>query len=389
MRFLSSGQAKRSWQRAVAAVVCVSFAFGFATPVSFADTTEVVPPTPTLNAPAQGSVVPDGSPVITGWVTSGLLVEVHIDGAFNGWATVQESDSVTDSFYYTPFLPLTPGEHSFHARAKDPETGARSLPTQEIGFLVAEKLPAPTLLEPVVRAGQPLQPLVVGLTYGNTTVEVFVDGVSQGKITVPGDPVKVDDFAMRTVALSEGEEHLVYAVATDTLGRTSAKSDFVSVTVSKPKTAATSDTAQPSEKNTETTPAPQETSTDTTDEAVLGTETNGNTNADDSDDVAQTDEDEDATEDTDDEANTNETAATTDDADDDNDRSALVTWIVVIAVLVIILALRLRGNSGGKMGTDGTARSVFTGDHSSNPTTEKKDEDVPPPPPPPPTSSSY
>ncbi len=388
MRFLSSGQAKRSWQRVVASAVCVSFAFGFATPVSFADTTMVVP-TPTLNAPAQGTVVPDGSPVITGWVTSGLLVEIHIDGSFNGWATVQESDSVTDSFYYTPFLPLTPGGHSYHARAKDPETGERSMPTQEIAFLVAEKLPAPTVLTPVVRASQSLQPLVVGLTYGNTTVEVFVDGMSQGKVTVQGDPVKVDDFALQTAALSEGT-HMVYAVATDSLGRTSMHSDDVDFTVSKPKVStANTTTSEGAQKPSETAneSSQDETTESANDDAVvLGEEDD---TADDSDDVAPTDEDDNATEDTDEETNTNEEATTTDDADDDNnDRSALVTWIVVIAVLVIILALRLRGNSGGKTGTDGTARSVFTGDHSSNPTTETKD-DVPPPPPPPPSSSSY
>ncbi len=264
------------------------------------------------------------------------------------------------------------------------------MPTQEITFLVAEKLPAPTVLTPVVRASKPLQPLVVGLTYGNTTVEVFVDGMSQGKVTVSGDPVKVDDFALQTAVLSEGT-HMVYAVATDSLGRTSVNSDDVNFTVSKPKVStvstATSDSTQESSEKTDESSQDNATETSDDDEVVLGEEDD---TADDSDDVAPTNEDDNATEDdnTDEETNTNEEATTTDEADDENDRSALVTWIVVIAVLVIILALRLRGNSGGKTGTDGTARSVFTGDHSSNPTTETKD-DVPPPPPPPPSSSSY
>lgn len=57
-------------------------------------------------------------PWIVGVAPAGVTVEVWIDGVFNGYATVSESESGTGHFAYKPFLPLTAGKHEVTVRSK-------------------------------------------------------------------------------------------------------------------------------------------------------------------------------------------------------------------------------------------------------------------------------
>lgn len=79
----------------------------------------------TLPAPTLiGRVIDQDStwqqPWVVGVAPSGATLEIWIDGVFNGFATVSESETGTGHFAYKPFLPLTAGKHEVQARTKYP-----------------------------------------------------------------------------------------------------------------------------------------------------------------------------------------------------------------------------------------------------------------------------
>lgn len=83
----------------------------------------------TLPAPTLiGRVIDQDSswqqPWVVGVAPSGATLEIWIDGVFNGFATVSESESGTGHFAYKPFLPLSVGKHEVQARTKYPREDA-------------------------------------------------------------------------------------------------------------------------------------------------------------------------------------------------------------------------------------------------------------------------
>lgn len=186
------------------------------------DTT--APVAPVITTPADGSVTNDTTPDIAGTAEPDTTVEVFIDGTSVGTAPV---DGLGD---WTLILttPLTEGPHTAVANATD-AAGNTGPDSAEVDFTIDITAPvAPVITSP--EDGSTVDtatPPIVGTAEPNSTVEVFIDGVSIG--TTPADGL--GDWSLTPSApLAEGP-HEATATATDATGGTGAESEPVAFTV--------------------------------------------------------------------------------------------------------------------------------------------------------------
>lgn len=342
------------------------------------------PLVPTVLTPTHGSFTSERLPRITGVTSNDTRVAVYIDGVFNGHARVVNDASGVASFAYVPFLPLKQGTHTLFTRAEDVSSSARSGLSKTVTFDVAFGLPAPTVLDTVVNATTNVtQPLITGVTHGEYKVLVYIDGVFNGEAAVLNVRNGVGSFAYKPfLPLERGKSHIVVVKAVDRAMRRSPASSAVTFTV--PALAATPSATEEtaggtggeeptSTTPTEGTPAPEQkeeqNAGDNTGE-VQGvqdeTKTNANTNA---------------------TANTNTAAAN----GDDGVNRSLITWVIVLAVLIILAVLRLRsgddrGGTPPTFGGGGPTPPTGGGTGGSGGTSGGTQSSLPNPPPP---SSNY
>jgi len=99
----------------------------------------------------------------------------------------------------------------------------------------AYNVPAPTILGAELQTSQPTKPLVKGLTFNNTIVEVYIDGQFVGEAVVANDSSGVASFAfVGQDSLSYGQ-HEVYTIArSEDRAESSIKSESFIFTVSYP-----------------------------------------------------------------------------------------------------------------------------------------------------------
>lgn len=248
----------------------------------------LLPNAPTLVQPGQHRAVDNGSPVITGVAPAGMRVAVYIDDTFNGYATTVSTKKGVQSFKYTPFVPLTVGEHTVMTRAEDVANNMRSKKSRITHFTVEPAYPAPTLLAPVVNEETTWQqPWIVGVAPSGATVEVWIDGTLNGWTEASVDASGTGDFAYKPfLALTSGS-HKVKAVASttrpDSTVRKSAQSEEHALRVAVPVVAkgSTEETVADSatEEVTADTDATEETSEEAADESSAPKPTDENTGA--------------------------------------------------------------------------------------------------------------
>ncbi|MEU6134591.1 Ig-like domain-containing protein [Nocardioides sp. NPDC047086] len=192
-------------------------------PVPFTVDTQA-PAAPVITSPADGDVIDDSTPTITGTGESGATVEVSIDGEVVGEATVSPEGTwelpLTD--------PLADGEHTVTATQTD-EAGNVSEPSAPVTFTVDTTAPdAPVITSPTDGSTtSDTTPTITGTGEPGATVEVTIDGQVVGEATVDAD----GNWELPlTDPLADGE-HTVTATQTDQAGNVSDPSAPVTFTV--------------------------------------------------------------------------------------------------------------------------------------------------------------
>ena len=183
-------------------------------PVTFAvDTT--APDAPVITSPADGDILTDLTPEITGTAEPGSTVTVIVDGEPIGETTADEDGDWT----FTPTTPLTPGEHEITATATDP-AGNVSDPSAPVGVTVPDYQPTITVPDAPAYPGTEIPVTGEGFP-PNTEVEVVLTDADGEPV---GEPVSVetdDEGGLSTViTVPEGVvagEHTVVGTNEDGL----------------------------------------------------------------------------------------------------------------------------------------------------------------------------
>lgn len=184
------------------------------------------PVTPTITSPAPGSTTNETTPTIRGTGEPGTTVDVFIDGAPVGTATVGPDG--TWSLPLSPAQALPDGTHTVTAQGRD-DAGNVSAPSAPTTFTVRGGPPTtPTITSPQTgSATQDNTPEIRGTGQPGTTIDVLIDGGLVGTTTVDNN----GNWSFTpTTPLPEGE-HVITTRARDGAGRTSDLSAPVRVTV--------------------------------------------------------------------------------------------------------------------------------------------------------------
>lgn len=382
--------------------------------------TPAVPYVPTVIKPGNGYQTLESKPLITGVTLNDTRVAVYIDGQFNGYASVVNSDSGTASWSYYPFLDLAPGAHTLQTRAENPESGLRSEASVKTWFEVIEPTPAPILLEAVVNEDTTWdKPWITGVSFEGLEVAVYIDGKFNGYAELGNDKVEEEEM-VAAAGLSDTREvmsfkyqpflhldegwHTAYATARDKSGKVSAASALISFYVNDPATVpvtvATEETATDNETETTTEedttpdvggPIVEDTSDDSSDD------TDEDTDASDDTDEDSDDETEVYIEDADDEDEDSEAASSDDEDDEEADeegtsRSTIIGWIILALVAIGLVYKGRKGMKSFFNEPELTSMDSGSKDDSAKLTSDKKegdsknkgdkDSNIPPPPPP-------
>jgi MYXO-CTERM domain-containing protein len=193
-----------------------------ASPTSSADvsvTLDTAAPAVAITAPADGAIVPDGRPTVTGTGEAGALVIITVDGV--------EAERVTvgpDGMWaWTPADALSVDEHELSVVATD-AAGNTSAP---VTITITVEAPAPDLtvaiLAPAAGATAEASTVISGTATAGAAISVEIDGMIAGTTVAAADGT----WSL-AVTLAEGA-HTVSAVAT--LGEQTATAGPVAFTV--------------------------------------------------------------------------------------------------------------------------------------------------------------
>ena len=185
-----------------------------------------VVPAPTLIAPNEKTATADLRPLITGLTIDDSLVEIFIDGVYNGETGILKNDSGTANFSYRPTLSLNRGWHKIQARAVSNENF--SLDSNLLNFRIELPMPAPTIFKPVVnQETSSSRPFIVGLAKNDSKIKIYIDKKYDGELTVKNHESGTANFAYKpAMALVRGS-HSVYTVAVDKRGKESSRSNLI------------------------------------------------------------------------------------------------------------------------------------------------------------------
>lgn len=187
---------------------------------------EELPGAPTLLVPPSRSHTSLTQPTLAGVTQSGTQVDIYIDNQFNGHAVVAEIVGPTASWTYVPFLHLSHGWHTVTAKAQD-AAGRRSAVSQPQYIFVDLLVPAPTMFTPVVNTDTDYRhPWIIGLSIGGMQLDVYIDGVLNGRVLVDGSSDAVEHFRYRPFLALDTGTHQVMVVAHDANGGTSPASQL-------------------------------------------------------------------------------------------------------------------------------------------------------------------
>lgn len=191
-----------------------------------------------IEAPAITEVVNIESkalkPIIKGETNSDTLVNIYIDGVYNGKTVILSGDEEKIGFDYEAFLFIKSGEHAVWAIAED-EQGNKSAPSDIFFFIVQEDIPAPILYSPTINNNTTFdQPLITGMARNDLKINIYIDNELNGEIEAAENDFDTAVFTFKPEkALSRGQ-HMLYAVAQDNKGRKSDWSNIIYFKISTP-----------------------------------------------------------------------------------------------------------------------------------------------------------
>jgi hypothetical protein len=173
-------------------------------------------------------------PIVKGFAPSNTEVLIYVDGSLAGFAQVLSRRPEIDYFYFPITESLSVGSHKIMAVAKDRTSLVLSAPSRE-ETLTIKPIPAPTLIAPAKDAviGK-AKPLITGLTINNTYVDIYIDGLYNGKTKIVKDQSGTANFAYYPFLNLNIGVHQVWAITEDEYGRVSQPSNILEFTVSKP-----------------------------------------------------------------------------------------------------------------------------------------------------------
>ncbi|HWJ65644.1 MAG TPA: Ig-like domain-containing protein [Nocardioides sp.] len=184
------------------------------------DTT--VPAAPVITGPADGSVVGDSTPTITGTGEPGATVEVVVDGVVIGTTTVDPLGNWTIDVA----VPLADGPHTVTATQTDPAGNTSPVATSDF---VVDTTAAPPVIDPALDGllTNDDTPTISGTGEPGATVTV-----TTGTGQVLGSAVVAEDgtWSFDAVPMADGT-HTLTAVQVDAVGNTSAPSAPVTITI--------------------------------------------------------------------------------------------------------------------------------------------------------------
>jgi hypothetical protein len=176
-------------------------------------TIDTTPPgVPVVLEPAQGSQVRDPTPEVTGTSEPNASIDVYIDGRLVGTAIADGEGR----WSLTVTSPLSQGEHTVAALARDRAGNAGMLSAANRFLVDSVAPPAPTVTGPPSPTNDPT-PRASGTAEPGTRVDVYVDGQLVGTATAGQD----GSWSIELPTLPEGT-HAVSAVAVDPAGNESA-----------------------------------------------------------------------------------------------------------------------------------------------------------------------
>jgi len=183
-------------------------------------------PAPILISPDVTAVIGKSRPTITGLTIGGSNVEIYIDGQYAGDTGTTTSIYRTANFAFIPTSDLSVGRHQVYAIAKN-DKSERSSISELLSFYIEDKLPAPTLTEPITDENNPDKPFIVGLVRDQSKVFVYIDDKLAGQAKIENKKGDVVSFVYQpALALTKGG-HLIYTVAIDQRGKESDRSNYV------------------------------------------------------------------------------------------------------------------------------------------------------------------
>ncbi|MDP2269917.1 MAG: Ig-like domain-containing protein [Archangium sp.] len=196
-----------------------------ATPATATWTIDLTAPAaPVVSAPANGSSTNNNRPPITGSAEANSTVTVFIDGVAVGTTTA----TAGGTFSFTPTSNLSQASHTVRVTATD-ASGNVSPTSNTNTFTVDTTAPSAPVVSAPANGSRTnnTQPPVTGTAEANSTVTVFLDGVSVGTTTATAGGTF--SFTPPT-ALTQGS-HTVRVTARDAAGNTSPNSNTNTFTV--------------------------------------------------------------------------------------------------------------------------------------------------------------
>lgn len=100
-------------------------------------------PAPTVLNIGAKTTFPSNRVVISGVSWNNTLIDVYIDGKYNGRAVFKAHSSGVGSFYYRPFLPLVAGQHTVYTVARNLSAKERSFESKHLTFTVVKQVSRP------------------------------------------------------------------------------------------------------------------------------------------------------------------------------------------------------------------------------------------------------
>lgn len=187
-----------------------------------------------VRVPVIDQVVSGSQPYVSGTTLTGSDVLVYIDGIFAGAASKTSSADGIDGFYYRISSKLNSGVHRLTLVSRDKVSMLTSDWSEPKEFVIPD-LQAPRLIQPNEKTltSNP-KVMIEGTTLSGTWVNIFIDGVYNGKTSVLYDKSGTAKIQYRPfVDLSLGW-HNAYAIAEDVADGKSLVSNTITFNIEKP-----------------------------------------------------------------------------------------------------------------------------------------------------------
>jgi len=165
-------------------------------------------PAPTVVVPEESFSVYADKLIIAGLSWNETLVDVYVDGVFNGRATLNVDNSGIGNFSYTTFLPLNSGNHTVYTVARNLNEKERSTESARINFSIMAK--PKLIIEDVVE-----EPVIKEAIVEPEEKEETMNEQEE----VAEDPVITDEAIEQTVGVISEEVEADISVAPEADGR--------------------------------------------------------------------------------------------------------------------------------------------------------------------------